>query len=75
MESNRYRSLWAAVLMQAIDDLSDKKPLIRRSAKHWLTRKKNKGIASFVWVCAALDIDPDKTRTRIFLNHKPVYKY
>ena len=70
---NKYRALWAAVLVRAIDDLdldqSKKDVRIYESAVRWFNNARNTDIGSFIWVCEILGHDPDKTRDKIFHNH------
>ena len=76
-ESNEYKKLWAAVLAQAIEDLSigeynlkngkglsDAHQLIRNDAKVWINSK-NDCFNSFIGVCDILEICPMKTRAKI----------
>jgi len=76
---NKYKSLWASVLGRAIDDLnkkltprmSDSKKSetlkFKQSAKYWFSRKES-NVGSFVWICDILEIDPEKTKSKIFYN-------
>ena len=65
---DEHTALWASVMHQAIKDLSSKKYMERNSAKYWITRRKNNGIGSFVWICKVLGWDADKVRTRVLRN-------
>lgn len=65
------RDLWAAVMDQAIDDITDpdgSKPQIkapcRRRAMAWVKAKSTE-MQSFIGICWSLGLDPDDTRTRI----------
>ena len=60
MDENR--DLWSAVLKQAIHDLGCADKMIKTSAITWFGNKTNEGIGSFLWLCAALDYDPDEVR-------------
>ena len=56
-----FRRLWAAVIIQAADDLNRRDK--RKSVHFWLSPKNfERGIGSFAWVCQALDLDPEWTR-------------
>ncbi|MBU4317125.1 MAG: hypothetical protein KKF30_07605 [Proteobacteria bacterium] len=72
---NEYKALWAAVLERAIQDL-DYHPKTKEyklhysPARYWLKNLKNKGLGSFIWVCKAIDYDPDRTRAKILDNHR-----
>ena len=54
------RSLWGAVVEQAIHDLGSKSLLILDSAIEWFENRTRTGVGSFVWVCHVLELDPDK---------------
>lgn len=70
------RQIWAAVLNQAVDDLSgagtdragpchkNARAIISTRARRWFAAA-NRGIGSFVWICHILDLDPDRTRNVI----------
>lgn len=61
------KSLWAAVLGQAVKDL--KKEEEYNSAMYWFANRNDVGIGSFIWVCDAIACDADKTRDQIFYNN------
>jgi hypothetical protein len=59
------KSLWAAVLEQAIEDILDNKGYyMRKVAMTWL-RCKNDGVGSFLWICHLFDLNPESSRKRI----------
>ena len=57
--------LWAAVLIQAIDDLHERRslPVIRRSAKCWF-ESKNHDAGSFLWICEFLGLAASSVRAK-----------
>jgi hypothetical protein len=57
--------LWAAVLIQAIDDLHGMRllPVIRRSAECWF-QSKNHDPGSFLWICDFLGLAASTVRGR-----------
>lgn len=68
---NAQRQLWAAVLLQAIEDLAagHQAPAGERRnlailARQWVDSAEV-GTGSFVFVCGVLDLDPGLMRTRI----------
>ena len=75
------RSLWAAVLMQAIDDLDPTyeaagwdNPKVNRiriikSAIHWF-KSSNNSFNSFIGICEAFGICPDKARRKLLNGGK-----
>lgn len=72
-EYRAYKTLWAAVLWQAVSDVvrlgTAKRPhaqLIAQQTRTWLNDKQSVGIGSFIWICSVLDIDPERVRPRIF---------
>jgi hypothetical protein len=81
-QSNKeYRELWVEVVERAKADL--RLPLktargnpiitnirIRDMAEYWLNNDEADHVGSFLWVCAALGMDPDKTRAGIFATHR-----
>ena len=62
------KKLWASVLGRAVIDLRRKKH--RQSARFWFYNDKNQGAGSFLWVCDVLEIDPGKTREKVFKKIK-----
>ena len=66
------RKLWAAVLTSALWDLQSKAKYgnaitNRHLAQSWIDSEEN-APSSFVWVCHALGLNPERTRTEI-RNH------
>jgi len=79
-DDKRERALWAAVLIQAIEDVNwTPKETISQAIKQRHLHEKEKakaylkakraGIGSFLWICELFDIDPDKVREAIFDNN------
>ncbi len=62
---NKYKQLWASVIHRAVIDL--KKKNHKDKALAWI-KSKEKAEQSFIWCCGVLDIDPDKTRSKILKN-------
>ena len=62
------KSLWAAVLKQAMEDALNHKGCYTRSknAMTWL-RCKNDGVGSFLWICHLFDLNPECVR-KIVVN-------
>jgi hypothetical protein len=59
------KSLWAAVLEQAIEDILDNKGYyMRKVAMTWL-RCKNDGVGSFLWICHLFDLNPESVRQSV----------
>lgn len=78
--NNAYRSLWAAVLMQAVTDhvypSSSTKNHERISARLWLFDTHHADANnSFESVCGYLDLDPERIRAQIvrMSNNSPQY--
>jgi hypothetical protein len=61
-DKDQCRKLWSAVMEQAIEDLSGDNPRIQQAAVDWFSNRQNDGVGSFVWVCQAIDLDPDSVR-------------
>lgn len=56
------KSLWGAVLEQAIEDaLNGKGYDERKEAMRWL-RCKNDGVGTFLWICHLFDLNPECVR-------------
>lgn len=60
------RSLWAAVMHVAVDDLRDSNTRIRYWALRWF-RSDDPSFRSFLWVCGLLGLDPEAVRERVNL--------
>jgi len=70
------KNVWAAVLIQAIDDLNVKsipqeseksqndKEYLKNQANAYF-KSKRMSMGSFVWICELFDIDPDVARKAI----------
>lgn len=72
-ESTPESALWAAVLIQAVDDALNPRPtrcnreqceMLRRTAWQWFESNAMR-IGSFAWVCETLDISPNAVRIAI----------
>ena len=63
------RELWAAVLQQGLEEALGRAadPRLKDPARAWI-RATRDNAGSFLWVCAALDIDPDYVRGKLQLN-------
>lgn len=64
------RRLWTSVLISAMSDLQNKAkygaaPTNRHIAQAWIDSEES-APSSFVWVCNALGMDPERTRTAIY---------
>ena len=69
-----YRKLWAAVLLQAIKDLTagtinsdivnNHRRRIAGSTQYWL-KADSDGVGSFIYICNVMGMDADKTRSKI----------
>ena len=59
MTETECRRLWAAVLEQAFEDAQARG---LEDAKKWFISEKSE-VGSFLWICDALDIDPQALRT------------
>jgi len=64
MPVDDYKRLWAAVLKQAVRDARQRaskgdvsRQMMTASARAWF-ESENQDIGSFLWVCAALDVEP-----------------
>lgn len=53
--------LMSAILYRAIKDLTNEERHIRRSARQFLNSS-SKRIYGFIWICRALDLDPNYLR-------------
>ena len=63
-----YRNLWAAVLIQAIEDAENYSAgFHREKALAWFEQKSEEP-GSFQWICSALDLDPELIKLRIHLK-------
>ncbi len=60
MDQN-YRSLWAAVLKQAIKDANQYVNNPLTSPGLWFSSNSH-AIGSFLWICSVLNIDPGSVR-------------
>jgi len=64
------KDLWAAVLMQAIEDLakynagSASKRYLANASREWIESQEI-GVGSFSWVCFSWDIDPIAARENL----------
>lgn len=66
------KKLWAAVMVQAVDDLHgrNQKVLSRQErqwqgeAKGWVTDSRT-NCGSFIWICRLFDVDPDRARKAV----------
>lgn len=69
-DTEQCRVLWMAVLRQAMEDaLSFRTDLcIAEEARLWFKNCRNCGIGSFLWVCDALDLEPDAIRKWLIDN-------
>ena len=54
------RSLWAEVLVRAVQDTRLTDALLVRDALRWLNDPYNSGVGSFMWVCDVLNVEPCK---------------
>ena len=60
------RRLWAAVMLQAIEDMTIVHPrLYGHSARQWIRRRGDARFNSFTNVCRIIGMDPDTARRRI----------
>jgi len=70
MDVKSEKRLLRAILSQALSDYrkpkgkKKDKDRIKREATAWFRSDKT-GLHSFVWLCQALDLHPDKTRSMI----------
>jgi hypothetical protein len=58
------RHLWAAVLDQAIEDLTDRRIRDEVNVKAWFTSNEYVP-GSFLWICDQLDLDASTIRRRV----------
>ena len=72
-EYRAYKTLWAAVLWQAVSDVvrlaTAKRPHaqeIAQQTRAWIDDPANDNVGSFIWVCSVLDFDPKRVRPRIY---------
>lgn len=72
-EYRAYKTLWAAVLWQAVSDVvrlaTASRPhaqLIAQQTRSWIDDPAADGVGSFRWICSVLDIDPNRVRPRIY---------
>ena len=87
-QKDRLYGLIAAVVQQAIDDLSPKfyrvpRPTIAnphpskinpdtRDAFYWMFMEESQAVGSFAWCCAALDLSPRELRLKVGALHPAV---
>jgi hypothetical protein len=57
----KFRNLWAAVLKQAIKDAQQNVKGALTSPQLWF-ESESQTVGSFLWICSALNIDPDSVR-------------
>lgn len=57
-----YRSLWAAVISQAVADMNSHRQTDSHYARTWVYSSKD-APGSFRWVCEMLDLDAGKLQT------------
>lgn len=60
-------SIGLSVLKKAMKDLED--PKKRGAVIRWLKNQENDVFCSFLWMCKLLEINPAKTKNRIFYNY------
>lgn len=56
------KTLWSAVLNQAINDAQEKYSIYVEDARVWF-RSKSQGTGSFIWICMILDLETDAFRS------------
>jgi hypothetical protein len=56
------KTLWSAVLNQAIKDAQENHSLYAEDARAWFCSK-NQGTGSFIWICMILDLESDAFRS------------
>lgn len=59
-----YKAIWAAVMMQAIDEAWHKHDSVREPARQWIDDRSLE-IGGFAWVCRLFDMDAEETAWRI----------
>ena len=64
---NAYKRLWAAVFLQAVDDVWSGGELDARTARRWIASEETKP-TSFIWCCGLFEIDPERAASLILSN-------
>lgn len=55
-------ALWASVMATAVADLDARLLSLRRAAQKWMYQDRSDQPGSFLWICDALELDPDLLR-------------